>query len=185
MRRTTEATSVDCDLPERSVVLAGPACSGKSTVARLLADSCGAQLATARSALEVASGAASLTRAQLVEVGERLEREHGGRWLVEAVNATARGATVVDAARTVAQLAALKRWRTSALTVFLDAAVDVRRRRFEARAPGGDMSFDELAASPVEREARELGPYCDLRFDSSELSSPMIAAEIVAAFDGG
>jgi hypothetical protein len=119
-----------------------------------------------------------------VELGERLERERGGMWLVDAVCATAReGMIVVDAARTAAQLAALKGWRASVLTVFLDAAMDIRCRRFEARAPQGDMNFEELSASPIECEARELGLYCDLAFDTSAIRSRAIAAAVLAALD--
>jgi hypothetical protein len=141
-------------------------------------------LATARSVLEMAAGAVALTRAELVDLGERLERDRPGMWLVTAISAAAgEGPIVVDAARTVTQLAALKRWRTSGLTVFLDAGVDVRRQRFDGRAGTEDMGFDEISASPIEREARALGPHCDLRFDSSELPSSAIAADVMAALE--
>jgi cytidylate kinase len=169
--------------PSRSIALAGPACGGKSTVAASLAERLDACLATARTAIaRAANEAGPLDLAQLVEHGARLESECPGEWLANGISEFAQGSpVVVDAVRTRAQLAALKRWRQPLLTVFLTAPVDVRRERFRARACAGEMSFDALAATQVEREAQELAPLCDLALDSSLLSPSEIVALIQEA----
>ncbi len=168
--------------PHRSIALAGPACSGKSTVARALAEKLDLQLVTARTTIEISVGQRGLTREQLVAHGASLERERPGEWLVEAVAGVAGDAPlVVDSVRTEAQLAALTRWRPRLLTMFLTAPTEVRRRRFRARATAGEMDFDELGATAVEMEAQILGPACDAVFDSAKLSSVEIVEMIVRA----
>jgi hypothetical protein len=143
------------------------------------------QLVTARAAIEAFVGRRGLTREQLVDHGASFERERPGEWLVEALAGIAGDAPlIVDSMRTKSQLAAVEGWRPTLLTVFLTAPAELRRRRFRARAKPGDMSFDELGATDVEREAQTLGPLCEVELDSAELTSDEIVALTLAAVRG-
>jgi adenylate kinase family enzyme len=170
-------------------VLCGPACAGKSTLGRLVAARIGATLVTARDAIEEAVGSGPLTREQLIREGAALEARQPGGWLAQAVaRAVPLGqAVVVDAARTRAQLKALDRRCRVLLRVFVEAPESVREERFAERtadAPS-EGAFSDVAASPIEQEAKQLAIDCDLVLNTAERPPEVCAQAILDALEGG
>lgn len=133
---------------------------------------------TARAVLAAVDPQAKLDRAELQQLGARLEAERPGSWLMEAAAAASRPA-VVDAARTEAQVVAARTLLPGCLVVHLDAPVEVRRARFASRADPGDhgIGFDALRASPLELEAEDLWRMADLILDAR--ATPEALLELV------
>jgi adenylosuccinate synthase len=121
------------------VVISGPLCAGKTTLAVGLGEKLPAPVLKARTVIERSGGEHS--RIELQVVGEELERSTGGRWLADAAVAIAAEHLVIDSARTAAQIAAL-RDAADSVVIYLTAAKAERRRRFNLRRDAVDASAD-------------------------------------------
>lgn len=183
MTSPTSETSVGQRLP--TIVLTGPISSGKTTLALLIAARLDVPVVTARSAIKRQASDAGASRASLQEIGAALEANTGGQWLVGEVDRTVgrESAAVVDAARTAAQVSALRARSSATLVVHLVAGRDVREARFRARdAPeDAEVAFSEIATSGVELESEGLGAYADLVLDSAQLPPSGLLAAVVNA----
>lgn len=153
------------------IVLSGPLCSGKSTLAAALVDY-GYSIVTAVSAIESHAGRAGLSRLELQEIGVALERSQPGIWLARAAAAAPRP-VVLDAARTAAQLTAAERLLDNPVLVHLTAPVGVRRKRFVSRPRPSDSEaeFDTIAATALEQGAEAAGCVADLEINTDDLPS--------------
>jgi cytidylate kinase len=163
------------------IVLAGPLCAGKSTVAHLL-EARGWHEVAAREAIAARAGGRDLARDELAALGARLERESSGAWLAEAAVVVSRP-VVVDAARTAAQIRHCRDVLTDGIVVFLSAARSERRRRWSARGATADAlaDFDALDGSELEREAAGLGPLADLVIDTTAQPVATVVAAVLEA----
>ena len=162
-----------------SVVLAGPLCSGKTTLANELVAR-GWTKVSARAAISAAAGLpADLGRGQLVAVGAELERTRPGIWLADFV-ARATTPVVVDSVRTLAQVDALAGTIPSARFVGVVADVATRRQRFQERGDAADAfaDFDEVAESQAEIEAIAMAQQLPTVIDTSRCT-PAVVLQIV------
>ncbi len=153
--------------PTHDVVLAGPLCAGKTTLAADLG-SRGLHPVSAREAIEISVGATSLTREELQRHGAVLESARPGRWLAELA-AAQRRPVVLDAARTYEQIEAARELLTGCLVVCLTADRDERQRRYRARGATADRcaEFADIAGSALEDAANGLAAHADLTLDST------------------
>jgi len=156
------------------VVLSGPTCAGKTSLAGRLAGEMRGRMVQALRVIADESYGQVLTRTESQAAGAELERTTRGRWLVDAVaDALAGGAPVVlDSARTRAQLEGLQQLRPGrVLHVHLTADSTTRAKRFEARRAERETDkgsrFDDLAKDPIEREADELRLMADVVIDTT------------------
>ena len=176
---------VDPPPAPRTLVLCGPLCAGKTSVARPVAEALGLCVVTGQSAIELYAGRAGLDRTELQLLGARLERERPGAWLAEAADAIAgsRQALLLDAARTRAQVDAMRGRGPRALVLHITADRQTRERRYEQRdaSRDRDVRFDAIVTSPLEREAEALGLVADLVIDSSGLSLSEAVAQALRA----
>jgi len=170
------------------IVLCGPACAGKSTLARHVAGHLRATLVTARGAIEEAVGTGQLTRDELIREGAALEARRPGSWLAEAVahSAPSQRPVVVDSARTRAQLQALDRCFRVLLRVFVWAPEAVREERYAARAANEptEGAFSRVSQNPIEQEAAQLADDCDLVLDTADRGPDLSAQEILSSLGG-
>lgn len=168
-------------LAPATVVLAGPTCAGKTTLAQILADKVGWPVVAARRAIQIAGDLADNDRKELVRVGMDLERENPGHWLVEATDRAvgAGNPTIVDAARTQAQVQAFRGRLPRPLVVHVWADPDMREQRFkQQQARDENMSFERLARSRAEVEAEGLIDTADLRIDTTNSSAETVARKV-------
>jgi cytidylate kinase len=162
---------IDSGIGKLSIVLCGPLCAGKTTLAAGLSGR-GLTQVTAIDAIEAQAGRSGLSRAELQRIGRELEASSPGRWLAEAA-ARATLPVVLDAARTADQVGAA-RHLLGGVVVHLTASPDTRRDRFERRRPvrrsDAVACFDDLAASPLELGAEKMGAIADLAIDTENLT---------------
>jgi dephospho-CoA kinase len=172
-----------------SIVLAGPLCSGKTTLANGLAAR-GWTKVSARAAISAAAGLpADLGRDQLVAVGAELERTRPGIWLADFV-ARATTPVVVDSVRTLAQVDALVGTIPCARLVGVVADVATRRQRFQARGDAADVfaEFDAVAESQAEIEAMAVAQQLPTVIDTSRRTPGavlQIVLDAMGALDPG
>jgi hypothetical protein len=161
------------------VILSGPLCAGKSTLAAVLAKR-GWSVVTARSAIEAHEGRGPLPRRELQRIGLRLESDRPGLWLSDAVCALDGSVVVVDAARTRPQVGAIRDLGRPSLLVFVSAPRAVRRSRFTDRADVADAGhkFDEIADTPLERGVEALADISDLAIDTTAVQ-PVEGVELI------
>jgi dephospho-CoA kinase len=166
------------------IVLAGPTCAGKTTLADGLSRATAWPIVTARAAIVLHAGRALDARG-LATAGFRLEAQFPGVWLASAVAAAvaADQAAIVDAARTSAQVIALRESSPWCTVVYLTADVETRRRRYGRRGCG-TTQFDALANSSIERGADLLAGNADLCVDTSSLSATQILSRVLTALGG-
>ncbi len=154
-----------------SIVLAGPLCAGKTTIALALAER-GWVRVSARSAIAAAVGAdGELSRNKLIEAGAELERTRPGLWLAEFARRSDLP-VVVDSIRTAAQREAAVDLLRPVHLVGVLADVASRRQRFQERGDVADASanFDLVSDSPAENEAVTIARSLPIVIDTSRLT---------------
>ena len=155
------------------VALAGPVCSGKTTLASALSETLAAEVVSARSLVAQAAEQAGgeVTRESLQEIGRELERSTGGGWLADAAAACRSGRVVIDSARTPAQVRAVRDLPGSALVVYLTASLDERRKRFLQRSDplDGGRRFEQVLAGELSDSIEEVASIADLVLDTDDL----------------
>lgn len=179
---------------ERLLILMGPTCSGKTSVAQECRGQ-GWQVLSAREVIEALSGdSAGCTREKLLERGLQLERETRGSWILDSVVqglARAEFGLIVDSVRTVAQLAAARTAGPEGLmvrSVFLDAAAQVRELRYGLRireGRGGEIRFWELEGHEIERQIGGLQAVADVHVRTDQRSVAEIAMLVESLFEAG
>jgi dephospho-CoA kinase len=164
-----------------TIVLAGPTCAGKTTLAHKLSVALGWPIVSARSAIQTAGGLQAPGRQELVRSGMQLELDNPGHWLVEATDRTVGhgNPAIIDAARTHAQIEALRGRPPLPRVVYVRADRGTRERRFEEQRDREEtMSFSDLASSRAEIEAEEVIGLADLRIDTTYASSEEVACQV-------
>lgn len=166
------------------LVLSGLLCSGKTTLARLLADDLGAEIVSARQEL-LRQGAAQDRRA-LQRLGAALERDTRGGWLASAIPVTSDqpAPVIVDSAKTPEQIRALRVLRASPVVLFLTASFEERKRRYQARCDAIEQgsSFETVLSSEPEGFT-DLVRLADLRVQTDNLTPGGVASEVLRRLD--
>lgn len=174
--------SLNMERSRGTVVICGPVCAGKSTLARALAQRLRLPIVTGQQAIEYHAKSGALGRAGLQRLGQELEQRRPGSWLADAVDALVgqAQAAVVDAARTAEQVRALRSREGGATVVHLTAVNEVRQARYEHRSAARDrpVSFELLASSQLEREAVALGEEADRAVDTTDLPAEEVARRV-------
>ena len=159
------------------IILSGPSCTGKSSLARAIEAAIGAQVVNARALLEELRGVR--LRAELQEAGSAIEASTGGAWLAAAVKPAMASTSpvVVDSARTMRQLAALRAVSGHTMHASLVADLPVRKQRYAARGDVADrdLDFERMMAGEDESDLTSLASVADLTINTSDLT----AAEVL------
>lgn len=160
------------------LVLSGPVCAGKSTLARGLAERLGSGVLTTRAliAKHVDHKPDQLERKRLQEIGDELDRVKGGAWISEALRelTEARGdeMVVIDAVRNAMQVAAVATFGPT-VHVHLTADKSDLAARYLARRQSQPQlefpSFDALRINTTEASIEKLGKAADLIIDTSKM----------------
>lgn len=166
------------------VVLAGPSCAGKTSLAEML-QHVGFTLVTARGVIARSLGNHDLSRLAMQRRGAELEGNNPGRWLADAAATFARP-VVLDAARTSAQIAAARERLPGCLVVFLIAAPAERERRYASRADPADIGggFAQMEASRVEKVAQTLGEFADITVRTDGLAPDHVFDLVASRLEG-
>lgn len=160
--------------PTTLVAISGPVCAGKSTLADALVGVCGASVLTTRTliARHLSRPPEGLSRSELQEAGEELDRQHGGAWVGEEIAEILEGGprlVVVDAVRNGEQLAAARELAQT-FHVHLSADETTLVERYAERASSNPQlefpDFKSLLASPTEAQIEELGRGANLVVDT-------------------
>lgn len=181
MSDSTEVLPADCT---RGLVLSGPVCAGKTTLAHALVASGMTRLST-RELLLTLAGDEVHNRSSLQRLGERLDREQGGRWVVDALRRLASPGDhiVVDAIRTVDQLSELRGVaRVVHCHLWAPRLVLERRQieRHEQDPAFEPQSYARILESGTERRVVELGRDADIVINTEHFPPPAVAAAVAA-----
>lgn len=170
------------------ILLSGPVSAGKTTLARALAETLQTvRLISSRRILEGALDSEKPTRKALQMLGERLDRETGGRWLVDAVleDAASEPVLVIDAVRTKEQIELLRTEAAPTLHVHVHAAAYVLAARYETRRaaqPELELpSYESVLLDRTEAHVPQLISDADLSLDTGFWSRPACARVVTEA----
>jgi adenylosuccinate synthase len=159
------------------VLLSGPLCAGKTSLALSLHERDRAKVISVRQIL-VESGARPDDRRDLQRVGQELEQATAGAWLVtrvmNALSGKHENLVVVDAVRTKRQVDALRKATHDSILVHITASTRARTRRFNRRRAGGVSDAGSLILAsmhPTEVNADRLAAIADYVIDSTGRSS--------------
>lgn len=161
------------------VALSGPVASGKSTLARLLAERWDAEIVSTREEIQQISrerGHSLSDRRGLQEFGDSLDHETQGRWVAEAAerqSLVGRRLLIIDAVRIQDQVKALRESFGRALVhVHLETTdrAELARRYRVRREQGGPIaeldSYDDVTRNVTEARINELGDHADVVLDT-------------------
>jgi adenylosuccinate synthase len=170
------------------LILSGPLCSGKTTLASTLAADCGYDVISVRASVRALSRGDLRRRADLQEYGAELERLEPGIWLARIVSAAATSLvpTVVDAVRTLPQVVEVKRVLPRAVHVHLTADIGALHHRFLSRAESDieePTSFTTATAADVERHAGALQRVADVVIDTSDVHPRALVERVMSFVD--
>jgi adenylate kinase family enzyme len=187
-------------LPRLLIVISGPVKAGKSELARRLSTRLQADVLSTGAILRDEYGAADrpagvALRLSLQALGEQLDRETGGAWVLAAVDrrATRLRATqpiIVDAVRVPEQLALLRNdSRFRVVHVHLSADVATLRTRYDAAAaiaPDGDdwPPYDDVRANETEARIGRMRERTRLRLNTRWLGRRVVAGLARTAIAG-
>ncbi len=158
-------------MPDLVIGLCGPLATGKSTVARYLADAYDAEVVSTRGiiAREAQQLGLEPNRVNLQDVGQRMQTERGPLWVTEKILeiVVPDGFYVIDAVRHVESLQCLHSELGGRFNcMFVSAPESTRRKRFTARNEGGEDEFARAVAHLVESEVLSLAEFADAVVDN-------------------
>ncbi len=160
-------------MPRRVVLLSGRIGSGRSTLARMLADRYEAKVFRTRDEIQRLRPGADSQRSGLQIAGDALDVETGGEWVVAGAQRREYAddaIVVVDSVRIPAQIEAFRKAYGQAVThVHITAPLDTIRERYAGRDHGEHepASYDEAAENPTERDVEKLADDCDVLIDTT------------------
>lgn len=136
---------------KRVIILSGPTCAGKSSVAKEIAKVLGFGIVHTRELLPAKAG--ELSRVELHKLGEELDQSTGGGWIADEVVHRLDGDTVqgvvVDSARSRLQIDRIMDGRVNeSLHVHLVSDSSTLRTRFVERG-GVEAEFNEIYAYQI------------------------------------
>ncbi len=179
--------------PPSLIAISGPVCAGKSTLADGLARTRGAVVLTTRSLIAHHLGrpAEVLSRSELQEAGDELDRKRGGSWVAAGVKELRDGAAalvVVDAVRNARQLEALAA-EIECLHVHLNAEDATLAARYAERIRANPQlefrGFAQLRANRTEAQVKELAGLAGLAIDTSCFDPAETLARVLLRLDQG
>lgn len=166
-------------MAERIILVSGPVASGKSSLARGLAERFDVTIFKTRALIEKRL-ASRRGRQALQAEGDRLDRTTRGRWvrdeLIRELQGASLGAFVlVDSVRIVDQVEAIREAFGSIVThIHLTAPLEVLARRYgevHGARPGETLSYEEVRENPTERSIESLGNAADIVIDTNRCTN--------------
>lgn len=158
-------------MAQRIIVLSGAVASGKTTLGDTLVSKYGFQRLKTRQLIHAAKGGA-VEREHLQQAGESLDRETGGKWVVDALRQSIQGTSMVlvDAVRIEPQIEAIRDvYGPCVVHVHLTAPLDVLAGRYNHRH--GDVqelkSYDDVRKSSTEADIEALASVADIVIDTN------------------
>ena len=168
------------------ILISGPIASGKTTLARNLAQHLSAEHISTSSLMSAAAGR-HLDRGELQREGMATEFQ-GADWLVGAIRqatsgSSAYGILIIDAVRTIEQARELCQagagvWRI--LHVHLRADDSQLAERHETRRGDGDASWGQVMRAQTESAAPALEAEADVVIDTTRATPEDVAARVIA-----
>ena len=181
MKKTAEEKDVRTPL----IALSGPMASGKSTLAGELKSSAGALIITTHGPLYARVSTASPARRELQDAGVALDRETGGRWVLdhcrrEMGKNPGTSLAVLDCVRNQDQLRHIgAEWDGPVLHIHLTAPPETLAARYRERGDSSPMS--QAQGHPAEQGIAQLGARAPLAISTSQVR-PAQAARTALAF---
>ena len=155
----------------RVVILSGPICSGKSSLAKLLQSKYEADCIKTRDLIVAAKPKAAKTRRGLQRAGNALDKSFGPQWIVNQLyrqiddrgGATAEGLYVVDSVRKEEQISAIRdAYGPAVHHIHLDAEASELRSRYEQRYGDGADDYGVVSRERTESGVRALEKIADI-----------------------
>jgi len=160
------------------IILSGPISSGKSDLARLLAQKHEMQLVKTKQLIANSLGENDPGRLELQEEGDKLDRRTGGRWVVDELTklvlvAPEDAAFIVDSVRIVKQVEAIRKAFPAVTHVHLTALPSVLEERYSKRIAGtnGSPSYEDARKNPTERNVENLAAIADIVIDTDRCTT--------------
>ncbi len=161
---------------DRIILLSGPISSGKSTLAKGLAERCGMSIfKTSEIITRLIPTDLRQDRKALQAQGERLDRKTRGRWVLEELRewSSRPGSckeVIVDSIRIAEQIQAIREAYGSMVThVHLTAPLEDLTQRFNKRRRQGkerDVDYSEVREDPTEKQVEGLASIADIVIDT-------------------
>ncbi len=165
---------------KRLVVLSGPVAAGKTELAQQLHDRYRAHVLRTSDLLREYVGARQADRRALQLAGQRLDRETGGRWVIDALirrcaDVDDDTVVVVDSVRIQDQINAIRTaFGRRVVHLHLTASEETLSGRYEKRKaegrPGELASYKELRSNRTERLVPRLARDADIVIDTDRNS---------------
>jgi adenylosuccinate synthase len=175
---------------KRLILLSGPVCSGKTTLAEALVHQFGlGQLKTRR--LIMAAKGVDHARADLQAAGEELDRATAGVWLADALTREAEGfgdgaEVIVDSVRIASQIAAIRsKFGTRVLHVHLTGPPDELAKRYKQRRAiknsGKELaSYSKVRENTTEANVDSLAKVADVVVNTAQCSADDVLVRVAS-----
>lgn len=177
----------------RIVLLSGPICSGKSSLAHLLKQRHQAEIVKTRDLIRTLKPTVKEERGALQRAGEALDRQDGGKWVSTALarfieerqSSSGSGQLfVVDSVRIISQVNALRdAFGSSIYHIHLTASDEELARRYTERH-GRTQEFSsylEVRQSKTERGIEKLAPLADTFVETDRCTDEAVLVRATAA----
>lgn len=167
------------------LILSGLPASGKTTLAKSLSSLLGDKMKKSVSVVSTSTclkhrlvGSDSMTRQQLIEAGEQLDKDTVYSWICEYVAAcSATDLVILDRVRKSEQLVAVKRRFPDALHVHLITDVEEAQSRYQRR----DEAMSWGAAARADIDDRTLRHLANMVVETTLIDKERTAAIVAAA----
>ncbi len=156
----------------RIILLSGPISSGKSTLAKELAERYGMTIFKTNEVIKKrVRKELAQDRKVLQAEGERLHKKTRGRWVLEELiewsnQLKPESDTVIDSVRIKEQIHAIREaYGAKVIHVHLTAPIDELEQRFNKRRQQGrekDFQYSEVKSNPTEKQVEDLAEIADV-----------------------
>jgi adenylosuccinate synthase len=162
-------------MPFKILILSGRVCTGKSSLAKALAERFAAIHVRTVDCLRTLKPDAPNEREALQLAGEALDRETAGEWVLKALEhrlseTSDHDVVVLDSARIPEQIEAVRRgYGNRVYHVHLEASIDVLQERYKERPVGGIKeltTYRQVMANPTEAAVDRLREEADVVISS-------------------
>ena len=176
----------------RIVILSGAICSGKSALAKQLAERYGAEVIKTRDLILEARPDTKPNRPALQRAGDALDRQDGGEWvrnaLAQMIDKRSKRDTlsqlfVVDSVRIANQIKAIRSaFGPEVHHIHVTAEPDELRRRYDSRKMDGDQStsYDQIKRNKTEKNIENLAELADIVVATDRCSEDAVLVRATA-----